>query len=186
MGTIFNGFSVGGERELLIVYSSLNTNGNVLTLDLTLNSDYDIELDFTVTGVQHDKAIIGNTANGGYLHLTMFNNLWYISNGNGETNFSATITGRHTVMFNASGAYFDTSWKSAYTPRTDNTAKIMLSGKVSSGYSANCMIHHFMISSFSTGEVLYDYYPTLRDGVVGLYNIVNNTFIPYPGATLNA
>lgn len=37
------------------------------------------------------------------------------------------------------------------------------------------------------GEVahLFPHYPTLEDGVVGLYDIVNNTFIPYPGATLN-
>lgn len=164
----------------------MTTNGNALTLDLTLNSDYDILLDFTVTGVQHDKAVLGNNKDGGYLHLTMFNNRWYISNGTGETNFSETITGRHIVRFNASGAYFDDSKKTNYTPRTDNTAKIMLSGKMSSGYSVNCLIHHFKISSYSTGDILYDYYPTLEDGVVGLYDIVNNTFIPYPGATLNA
>ena len=144
MGFVHNKY-INGEDILLIVYSSLNTNGNSLTLDLTLNSDYDILLEFTITGVQHDKAVLGNDKDGGYLHLTMFNNRWYISNGSGETNFSATITGTHTVRFNASGGYFDNSRKTAYTPRTDNTAKIMLSGKVRSGYSAYCLIHHFIV-----------------------------------------
>ena len=66
-------------------------------------TDWEMELDFYINSYQNNGAILGNTNSSSRIHLTMYNDRWYTSNGSSEINFSydgMTITGRHTFIWN--------------------------------------------------------------------------------------
>lgn len=181
MGTVFNGFSLGGGASGIPVsiYDGLATNGYGITLPYKINADYDVYIDFTVNSYVDNTPVLGNSGGAGYLHLTMFSNKWYASAGNNrEVNFGSFATGRHTFQVNATGGYFDGSRVIDFTPTTANYT-IYLAQRAGTNNKFNGIIHEFKITSISTGEVICDYVPFTLPGIPmgALYDITSNSYL---------
>lgn len=165
----------------LPIYDGLATNGYGISLPYTINSDYDVYIDFTVNSYQDTCSVLGNTANNGYdyLHLTMFNNRWYCNIGGGEVNWTGTFSGRHTFQYNHNGkVYYDGVEKATANPTTANY-NILLGKRGDLSTIFNGIIHEFKITSISSGEVICDYVPFTLPGIPmgALYDITSNSYL---------
>ena len=157
-----------------------NTNMN---LGVGLNIDYEYEIEFDVTNYRDYNVIFGMSENGpNTLNLVQYNNKYYTYNGNSEVTLSQSLTGKHTIKFLSTGMYFDDVYITSFTP-------FIKSGNIYIGYrndlptqgGYNGKINRFTIKSISSGNILYNFVPYVREynGIVqcGILETINNTII---------
>lgn len=146
-----------------IVYKNyIKFNGKGIILPWTIDSDHRVETVFYTTSYSNLSSIIGNTSGKNPTHLTMYNNKYYTSNGNSETNFGSWSAGEHTYISNNGNNHseFDGVEVIDYTPTTWSNIKYTLGcreaidGKAYFGY-----IKSYKIYSVSTGKLLHDLKP---------------------------
>lgn len=183
--------SGGGGDISIVEYDWINLNGMYFTVPTTVNADYKITVVFDVQGYTSAVAIIGNSVGGQYSHLTMYNNMWFTSNGSGETSFGSItdVIGKHTFVTNLDGGnWLDGTKVTGYNPTTYN-ASLYINNRAGALVGTNWRLYEYKIESLATGDVLYDYTPFgIMKGdrlmVGGLYENVGNTYIPITNAII--
>lgn len=172
-----------GEAKPTVYDNLVFNNANAANLPYTIDSDYEIEVDFTVPNYINNMPVIGNSGSSRNLHLTQYNNKWYSSNGTAEFNFTASTTGRHTYVINRNGkCLFDNTEVGDYTPTTIATTYLTVAWRADTNAKLTGTIHEYKIKSISTGNLIADYVPAkitskyLGDRI-GLYDRINDTFV---------
>lgn len=182
MPSVINFGNKSGGNVRVDIYDNLTFNNtNPGTLPYTINSDYEIFVDFTIPTYYSNMPIIGNSSNANSVHLTQYSNKYYTSNGSSESNFSATLTGRHTFINNHNNInLFDGVKVSEYTPITSSSVSLTVGSRRDLnryGYYLRGSIHEYKITSISTGKIIADYKPAKAFDFIGLYDPINNSFV---------
>lgn len=181
MPSVINfGTKSGGDKTITIYDNLTFNNEKPGTLPYTIDSDYEIFVDFTIPTYYSNMPIIGNSSNANSVHLTQYSNKYYTSNGSSESNFSATLTGRHTFINNHNNKnLFDDVEVSNYTPVTSSSISLTVGSRQDLnryGYYLRGSIHEYKITSISTGKIIADYKPAKVLDHIGLYDRINNSF----------
>ena len=180
----YNGVTVWQYIDFLL------TNSSRLNLPHTVNADYQIECTFNAVSYKNNGSILGNSFSGNYssnhFHLTMYNNRWYVSVGNSESNFSSgSFTDKHTIIFNKdNGIWFDGVKVLNYTP-TNWGHNLTLGWRDGTVYTS-FKLYEYKITSNSTGQVIAHYIPTLIEstGKAGLYDVVSGNTLSWDNASV--
>ena len=159
-------------------------------MPFTVNSDYKITATFQAPTYKNDNSIFGNTENSNLAHCTIYNSRYYVSTGNGETNFEKELYGKHTVTMNDGGyTTFDGDNITNCTPTTDDNVSLVLAGRNGDGQNYMGKIYEFIIESISTGTEIMHVKPAIirANGVViakGLLDSVSGEIYSANGMTL--
>lgn len=149
--------------------------------------DYELEIAFYLPSYQHNKSIIGNTANGYYFDLTMYNNNWTINGGNSDQIIYTpqSFKGDHIVILNRladRAVIFDNeNIGTMGTISFSNSVPILIGYRPQTG-TPEFFLKHLKITSHATSEVLANYeagFRYLKDGykIPCLLNTIDGTYI---------
>lgn len=173
-GTNIADITVGnGNTTDIYNYAYFNGNGYYET-PFKVDTDHEYEIIFEAD-YDATMAVIGTYAGANYLHLTIYNNRWFVGTNNGEVNPSAYTTGKHTFKTDSSHTYLDDTQFTSYTPALVNN--YITIGARQNTYLYKGKFYEFKIKSISTGNVLYDLVPGMRGTTKGLYDLVSDTFV---------
>lgn len=177
--------SGGGGDSVDGVYFD-GTNDTYLWLPYNCN-DYELEVSFYLPNFQNNKSIIGNTANGFFFDITMYNDQWYFNSGNNsQTTYTPqSFIGEHIFTLNRledraiviDGNNIGTMGTSNFS----NAFPILIGYRLQTG-TPEFVLHYLKITDHATGEVLANYeagFRYLKDGykIPCLLNTVDGTYI---------
>lgn len=180
MGTEYantNGGSGGGGESDIIEYEYATFDGtDYFITPFNIDADHQVEVTFQ-TEYFSPSSVYGNIASASYSHLTIYQNTYYTSIGDGETSFGTFSNAKHTFKSNVNGKnVMDDVEVTNYTPSSHSTPYV-IGYRINSGYFKG-KLYNFKIKSINTENVLYDLVPAVKDSVAGLYDRITEIFTP--------
>lgn len=154
------------------------------------NDNLKIQLKFSNVGSSNYGSIFGNYSGEAYnctrliFSTSSTNFLSYINtkaNGGGVFNSNITLGNTHIVEMVQGNTSFDgTSATKAITKGTDNSNEISIfSSNISSAAPTSYQTNIYYFKIYDDNVLIRDYVPCYRksDNAIGLYDLVNNTFV---------
>lgn len=188
-----NGINLGGGGSDIVIeqydFANFTAQGKIV-LPFKVDADYKITVTFQSPTYKNDNSIIGNTKNNQLSHCTQWSNRYYVSTGNGQADFSADLTAKHTYVTNDNGHnLLDDSVVSNYTPTTASDTYLVLAGRQSADQNFQGKIYEYILESINTGDELMHLAPRKikAKGAVlaqGLLDLISGEFYTTNGVTL--